>query len=153
MTSSNWYIFRVTGPFWRESVGHRRFPSQRPVTSWANRDASDLRRLCAHYDLLVMCLNRANDIFKWITFMESLIFCPCTFHGVFAINRVPIYGMDWRRTGQDITKGFISYKLKWEINICGFVRCVTFMESNIRISIIWECLIKKSNRRNCLIGI
>ena len=32
MTSSNGNIFRVTGPLWGESTGHRRFPSRRPVT-------------------------------------------------------------------------------------------------------------------------
>ena len=32
MTSSNGSIFRVTGPLWVESTGHRWFPSQRPAT-------------------------------------------------------------------------------------------------------------------------
>ena len=32
MTSSNGSVFRVTNPLWRESIGHRWFPSQRPVT-------------------------------------------------------------------------------------------------------------------------
>ena len=32
MASSNGNIFRVTGPLWGESTGHRWFPSQRPVT-------------------------------------------------------------------------------------------------------------------------
>ena len=31
ITSSNGNIFRVTGPFWGQSTGHRGFPSQRPV--------------------------------------------------------------------------------------------------------------------------
>ena len=31
LTSSNGNIFRVTGPLWGESTGHRWFPSQRPV--------------------------------------------------------------------------------------------------------------------------
>ena len=67
MTSSNGNIFRVTGPLWGESFGQRRFPPQRPVTrsfdvsfdlrlnGWANnRDAGDLRRHRAHYDITVM---------------------------------------------------------------------------------------------------
>ena len=32
MTSSNGNIFRVTGPLWGESTGHRWFPSHTPVT-------------------------------------------------------------------------------------------------------------------------
>ena len=32
MTTSNGKIFRVTGPLWLESIGHRSIPSQRPVT-------------------------------------------------------------------------------------------------------------------------
>ena len=31
MTSSNGYIYRVTGPLWGESTGHRRIPLTRPV--------------------------------------------------------------------------------------------------------------------------
>ena len=63
ITSSSGNIFRVTGPVWGEVTGW--FPSQRPVTRsfdvffdlhlnhiWANhRDAGDLRRHCAHYDV------------------------------------------------------------------------------------------------------
>ena len=65
MTSSNGNIFRVTGPLWAESTGG--FSSQRPVTrsfdvffdlrlnKWVNnRDAGDLRRRRAHYDVIVM---------------------------------------------------------------------------------------------------
>ena len=32
VTSLNGNIFRVTDPFWGESIGHQWFPSQRPVT-------------------------------------------------------------------------------------------------------------------------
>ena len=66
MTSSNRNIFRVTGPFCGEFTGE--FPSQRSLTrglhvslirawtnSWINnRDAGDLRRHRAHYDVTVM---------------------------------------------------------------------------------------------------
>ena len=70
MTLSNGNIFRVTGPLWGEPPVTGGFPSQRPVTRsfevffdlplskrWANnRDAGDLRRHRAHYDVIVMSL-------------------------------------------------------------------------------------------------
>ena len=66
MTSSNGNIFRVTGHLCGEVTGE--FPAQRPVTrnlmfslifvwinGWVNnREASDLRRYRAHYDVIVM---------------------------------------------------------------------------------------------------
>ena len=65
MTSSNWNIFRVTGPLWEEFTGE--FPSQRPLTRSFNfffdlqtnfcvnnRDAGDLRRHRAHHDVTAM---------------------------------------------------------------------------------------------------
>ena len=69
MTSSNGNIFRVTGPLWR---GFHRSPVDSPLkgqwrgalvfsliyawtNGWANnRDAGDLRRHHAHYDVTVM---------------------------------------------------------------------------------------------------
>ena len=57
MTSSNGNIFRITGTFCVNSPVTGKFPSQRPVTrnGWANnRDAGDLRRNHAHYDVTVM---------------------------------------------------------------------------------------------------
>ena len=69
MTSSNGNIFRVTGPLCREFTGPGEFPTQRPVTrsfdvffficvwinGWVNnREAGDLRRYQAHYDVIVM---------------------------------------------------------------------------------------------------
>ena len=68
MTSSNGNIFRVTGPLCGEFTGPREFPAQRPVTrsfdvllicvwinGWVNnREAGDLRRNQAHYDVIVM---------------------------------------------------------------------------------------------------
>ena len=65
MTSSNGNIFRVTGHLCGEFPGE--FPTQRPVTrsfnvyfdlrinGWVNnREAGDLRRHHAHYDVIVM---------------------------------------------------------------------------------------------------
>ena len=73
MTSSNENIFRVTSHLWGEfEPVTGEFPSQRPVTrsfdvfrlmyTWTNdkanhRDADDLRRHRAHYDVTVMIMN------------------------------------------------------------------------------------------------
>ena len=65
MTSSNGNIFRVTGHLCGEFTGPGEFPTQRPVTQsfdvffdlngWVNnREAGDLRRYRAHYDVTVM---------------------------------------------------------------------------------------------------
>ena len=72
MTSSNGNIFRVTGPLWWESTGHRWIPTHKGewrralifslicarIKGWVNNhEAGDLRRHRAHYDVIVM-----NDI-------------------------------------------------------------------------------------------
>ena len=71
MTSSNGYIFHVTGPLCEEFTSPGEFPAQRLVTrnfdvffdlclnnGWVNnRDAGDLRSHRAHYDLTVMTSN------------------------------------------------------------------------------------------------
>ena len=67
MTSSNENIFRVTGHLCGNSPVTGEFPTQRPVTrlvfslicvwinGWvSNREAGDLRRYRAHYDVTVM---------------------------------------------------------------------------------------------------
>ena len=69
MTSSNRNMFRVTGPLCREFTGDRWIPQHKGqwhgslmfslilawINSWANsRDAGDLRRHRAHYDVTVM---------------------------------------------------------------------------------------------------
>ena len=69
MTSSNGNIFRVTGPFCGEFTGHRWIPLTKASDAelwcflWSgleqtveqnNRDAADLRRHRAHYDVTVM---------------------------------------------------------------------------------------------------
>ena len=67
MTSSNGNIFRVTGPLCGEFINSE-FPSQRPVTRSFdvlfdlhlnsdlvnNREAGEVRRHRAHYDVIVM---------------------------------------------------------------------------------------------------
>ena len=69
MTSLNGNIFRVTGHLCGEFTGPVEFPAQRPVTrsfdgffficfwinGWENnREAGDLRRNLAHYDVIIM---------------------------------------------------------------------------------------------------
>ena len=68
MTSSNGNIFCVTGPLCGEFTVSGEFPAQRPVSGalvfslicarmngWVNnREAGDLRRYRAHYDVIVM---------------------------------------------------------------------------------------------------
>ena len=67
MTSSNGNIFRVTGHLCGEFTGPGEFPAQRPVTRsfdvffdlrlnkrLGNREAGELRRYRAHYDVTVM---------------------------------------------------------------------------------------------------
>ena len=73
MTSSNGNIFRVTGPLCGEFTGHRRIPLTKAsdaelwclfslICAWVNnREAGDLRRHCAHYDVTIM--NIWNDIY------------------------------------------------------------------------------------------
>ena len=67
MTSSNENIFHVTGTLWGESIGHRWIPLKNDIhaelwcfficawtNGWTNnRDAGDLRRHHAHYDVTV----------------------------------------------------------------------------------------------------
>ena len=62
MTSSNGNTLRVTGHLCGEFTGPGEFPVQRPVTrsvwinGWINnREACDLRRYHAHYDVIVLC--------------------------------------------------------------------------------------------------
>ena len=60
MTSSNGYIFRVTGPLCGEFSGHRRGALMFSlictwINGWVNnREAGDLRRHRTHYDVIVM---------------------------------------------------------------------------------------------------
>ena len=69
MTSLNGNIFRVTGPLWGESTGHRWIPLKKGSDAeiWCfldlrlkkngrrkARDAGDLRHHHAHYDVTVM---------------------------------------------------------------------------------------------------
>ena len=68
-TPSNWTIIRVTAPLWGEFPGLRRIPRTKAsdaelwclffICAWINRwvnnrEAGELRRHCAHYDVTVM---------------------------------------------------------------------------------------------------
>ena len=80
MTSSNGNIFHVTGHLCGEFTGLRWIPPQRPVTRsfdvffdlrlnkrcvWVNnREAGDLRRYRAHYDVTVMTFPQIGDQFQ-----------------------------------------------------------------------------------------
>ena len=76
MTTSNGNIFRVTGPLCWEFTGHRLVPPLKYqwrgalmfslICVWTNgwvinRDAGDLRRHCAHYDVIVMILTKQDE--------------------------------------------------------------------------------------------
>ena len=68
MTLSHRNIFRITGPLWGESIGHRWIPLTKTklrgalfslicawTNGWANnRDTGDLRHHRGHYDVIVM---------------------------------------------------------------------------------------------------
>ena len=96
MTSSNGNIFRVTGSLCREFTSHRwihspvtgEFPSQKPVTqalmfsliyawinAWVNnREAGDLRRHGAHYDVTVM--SSFKKMYLKMLWTKWWPFCP-----------------------------------------------------------------------------
>ena len=78
-TSSNGNIFRVTGLCVRNSPVNGEFPTQRPVTrsfdvffdprvninGWVNnREAGDLRRDPAHYDVILMIPDE-DELHHW----------------------------------------------------------------------------------------
>ena len=81
MMSSNGNIFRVTGHLCGEFTGHRWIPLTKAsdagfwcflwfmpwMNGWVNnREAGDLRRHCAHYDVIVMqCINATGLKFGW----------------------------------------------------------------------------------------
>ena len=91
MTSSNGNIFRVTGPLYREFIGHLWIPLTKAsdaelwcflwsapwINGWVNnREASDLRRHHAHYDAVTML---PTDFFSSILIsmfkIEPMAFC------------------------------------------------------------------------------
>ena len=84
-----WKHLRVIGPLWEESTGHRRIPSQRPVTRSFdvffhlrltngranNRGAGDLRR--HYYDVIVMWV--VSDFVPTnykSALVQGMVWCP-----------------------------------------------------------------------------
>ena len=64
MTSSNGSIFRVTSPLCREFTGHRWIPRYASINGWVNnREAGDLRRHRAQYDVIVI---NFTNIIMWL---------------------------------------------------------------------------------------
>ena len=84
-----WKHFRVTGPLCREFTGDRWIPRTKAsdaelwcflwsapwINVWVNnRDAGDLRRQCAHYDVIVMMFQLQRNERRWISGdVDSLI--------------------------------------------------------------------------------
>ena len=82
MTSSNGNIFRVTGPLCGEFTGPGEFPhkgsdaellcflwSAPELNDWVNnREAGDLRRYRAHYDVNVMHHELIKCLMKWFPY-------------------------------------------------------------------------------------
>ena len=102
MTSSNENIFRVTGPLCGEFTGHRRIPHTKAGDAelWClcylrvnkrlslnNREAGDLRRQRAHYDIIVIklphrsliqCKNATSRSNQWHVVLSKLFTLPPT---------------------------------------------------------------------------
>ena len=63
MTSSNGNIFRVIGPLWDESTGHRWIPITKASDAEQTAEqAVDLRRHGAHYDVNVMTVCHNDNL-------------------------------------------------------------------------------------------
>ena len=114
MTSSNRNIFSVTGPLCGEFTGNRWIPSHMPVTrsfdvfffyAWTNgwvnsRDAGDLRRHRAHYDVNVMEAQSqsASHCKTWDAYLRFvtnhtvyMYLCKCVLKAM--LNRHSIFDM------------------------------------------------------------
>ena len=91
MTSSNGNIFRVTGPLYGEFTGDWWIPRTKAsgaerwcfficvwINSWINnREAGDLRRYCAHYDVIVMYTQIYKNIYiceSWKCWYETVLY-------------------------------------------------------------------------------
>ena len=104
VTSSNENLFRVTGPLWGESTGHRWIPSHKVqrrgalifsffctwTNAWANtRHAGDLRRHRSHYDVTVM-----SDL--WLPMVQFLICTiPKSILFIHLDNDIRLHGKQW----------------------------------------------------------
>ena len=90
MTSSNGNIFRVTGHLCGNSPVTGEFPAHKGqwhvalmfslISAWINcwvnnREAGDLRRYCAHYDVTVMCHHNCIVQLTMFAIHVSVIIC------------------------------------------------------------------------------
>ena len=86
MTSSNGQNFLVTGPLCEEFTGHRWIPLPKAseaelwcflwsvpwITGWVNdREAGDLRRHRAHYDIIVMSSNELKRLLGYMAWYQD----------------------------------------------------------------------------------
>ena len=89
MTSWNGNIFRVTGPLWGESTGHRWIPHTKASDAelWCFRWSTpqltveqtmetpgDLRRHWAHYDVIKMLCDNQQNFWVWWYHIEPSLF-------------------------------------------------------------------------------
>ena len=124
MTSSNGNIFRVTGPLWGESTGHRWIPLTKAShaefwcflwsepNGWANnREAGNLRR---HYDVTVMgaCRYWGNRVsirvsHYWRSSCHFRFICSCVSKWIcqqllmFWPRAVRQQAITWTKVGRD----------------------------------------------------
>ena len=148
-----WKLFPVTGPLCGEFTGHGEFPTQRPVTrslmyffmcAWINvwvnnREAGDLRRHPAHYDVIVM---------KYMALFFHL-------HTTYAFNVFLILDVYNIPCVMSYTCDSIQYDACIN-HLCAYFqsnRCIWYSQKSQSLNIITECLVffiefqlkKKSN--------
>ena len=138
MTSSNGNIFRVTGPLCGEFTGHRWIHRTKAsdaelwcflwstpwIKGWVNnREAGDLRRYRAHYDVIVMrvlilwdILHMSICVHKYLCMLENIINISNHIFGIY-------------KTVNDIYK-YISY-ISWTSYTCGTgINSIKFLNSD-----------------------
>ena len=139
MTSSNWNIFRVTGPLCGEFIGNRLSVNSPHKDLWRgtlifslictrtngsvnNRDAGDLKCHRAHYDATVMEILRPLQVkisSKWyFCFTESIMYIS-----VLVLQWKPTLNLIYRQVGQSfpvlhninghLSAGAVSYECGW----------------------------------------
>ena len=159
MTSSNGNIFRVTGPLCGEFTGHRWIPLTKAsdaefyvslICTWKNgwvnnRQASDLRRHCAHYDVTIMFIGE-----WWVAVvplaMWSIYWCNNVY--IYILMTVPNLSRDcnnvrfqwvgiyqWLCLGVDQLEVIINYSGKVSVGLISgrLMRpCFTFIRWQLR---------------------
>ena len=127
----NGNLFRVTGPLWGESIGHRWLPLTKAsfvelmfsliwTNSWAkNRDASDLKHHRAHYDITM----------TWLCDMGMYNFLQSVSNSLFYkyMGNVLIYGHN--DDNKILTYTYIC-------NICIWLASINFVTGAVLISMV-----------------